>query len=74
MTEKQEWDIALGPVKGRASLLMNLPSPISRVLVARGQLRAKVTITEAGLLLTPYKSDPETTHGGTAVLPEWDAK
>ena len=68
------WDVALSKA-GRpgdgALLSLRLPSPISRSMIARGLLRAELSITPEGLLLKPYAApDSSRPRNQTVELPE----
>lgn len=72
MSNQREWDIAL-PSTGN-NKAASLPAAIGRVLNERGMHRAKLTITDDGLLIKPYVAErvrDGRPRGEFVVLPEW---
>ena len=67
---KPEWDVALSPHKLGASLHVGIPAAIAAVLIERGMFRAKLAITDEGLLLTPYVASTRKKEPGVD-LPDW---
>lgn len=65
-----EWDVSL--TKRGDSMVVAIPSAVGRVLIARGQFRAKVSVTEAGILVVPYKHEGGARRQTRSVeVPEW---
>jgi hypothetical protein len=57
---EETWDIALRKTgtKSSPAWTYTLPVAIGRELVKRDLWRAKVTLTENGILVSPYKATP----------------
>ncbi|MDQ3024021.1 MAG: hypothetical protein M3R04_06530 [bacterium] len=71
---KEEWDVSITrPRKNGNSMQVVIPASIGVVLQERGFYRAKLTITEEGLLICPYKASPIGKGGKTkrVELPNW---
>ena len=63
------WDVALSG-KAVGNVIVSIPTAIGRPLIERGYKRARLTVTEDGILLAPYKGGKA--PASTAVdLPEW---
>lgn len=63
------WDIALSPQANKpGQMIVRMPTELARALINQGYNRATVTLTDDGILLTPYQRvrDP-----GPLELPNW---
>jgi hypothetical protein len=66
----EEYDTSL--VFQAGYIAMRFPAPLSRSLAARQYNRARITITNDGLIVRPYRD--KNRHGATvdvAELPDW---
>lgn len=66
---ERAWDVALNARK-EGNVQVVIPAAIGQTLIERGYNRARLTVTEEGILLVPYKGGKAPAL--TAVdLPEW---
>lgn len=66
-----EWDVKLTRASKRyGTLQVCVPAPVGRQLLELGLNRARVSLTEEGILLVPYRGN-EKTRGATVDLPAW---
>lgn len=68
MATEHEWDVGLRVANRSGTMEVTIPKPVARSLVERGYTRARITVTEEGILVAPYKGEPAVHK---ADIPDW---
>ena len=71
-TSHDTWDVTLY-FQRDGLVRIGIPKPLGRGLREKGYTRAKLQITDAGILLVPYAGDRVITNSqDTVALPDWN--